>query len=114
MQAMRLHTGLPANGDDPHAKVVEHGDDEGGAGLLGATPKHGLVPGGGPGGVVTTMVFIMVVVGWQLLAAALVVGVPRWADRRSRRRMIAELGACRVGSGVGEVLGRGRQGWGPT
>jgi hypothetical protein len=36
---------------------------EGVAGVLGATPKHGLVPGGGPGGVVATMVFIMVVVG---------------------------------------------------
>ncbi|MEV0386804.1 hypothetical protein [Nonomuraea sp. NPDC050643] len=78
---------------------------EGGAGMLGATPKVGLLVEGGPVGAVATMVFMMVVLGWQLLLAALVAGVPKWGDRRARRRMIAELAACRVGSAVGEVVG---------
>lgn len=78
---------------------------EGGAGVLGAKPKVGLLVEGGPAGAVATMVFMMVVLGWQLLLAALVAGVPKWGDRRARRRMIAELAACRVGSAVGEVVG---------
>jgi hypothetical protein len=76
---------------------------EGGAGWYGATTNGGFVPEGGWLGAVSAMAFIMVVVGWQLVAGVLAWGLPAWGDRYDYRKAIADLAACRVGSAVGRI-----------
>lgn len=76
---------------------------EGWAGWFGATTNGGFVPEGGWRGAAAMMAFIMVVVGWQLVAGIWFWGLPAWGDRYYYRKTIADLAACRVGSAVGQI-----------
>ncbi|MCA2176596.1 hypothetical protein LDL08_10415 [Nonomuraea glycinis] len=76
---------------------------EGWAGWMGATTKGGFLPDGGWRGAVSMMAFIMVVVGWQLVAGIWFWGLPAWGERYVYRKAIVDLAACRVGSAVGQI-----------
>ncbi|MDH2424050.1 hypothetical protein [Sphaerisporangium sp. TRM90804] len=74
-----------------------------GSGALGAAGR-GIAVEGGPAGALGMMAFMMVVMGWMLLAPALFAGVPRWVDRRRRRRVVAGLTAARIVAAAGRVV----------
>ncbi|MFG1943245.1 hypothetical protein [Nonomuraea sp. NPDC048826] len=75
---------------------------EGFFGWLGARDDF-LGDGRGLLGALAAMGLIMIVWGWQAVAVVLIHGVPRWRERRRRRRMITALGTGRVAHGVGRV-----------
>ncbi|MFC4588270.1 hypothetical protein [Sphaerisporangium corydalis] len=77
---------------------------EAGAGVHGSTTNTGINPEGGVAGGVEEMLFIMIVLGWQVLVMALVSGVPRWGDRFARRRAIVAVESGRVTSAAGRVV----------
>ncbi len=86
---------------------------EGWAGWFGATTNGGVVPEGGWAGALAMMGFVMLVVGWQLVAGIWFWGVPDWGERYAYRKAVADLAACRIGSAVGqiEVGPEGPQAW---